>query len=100
LEQRLEKSEFLLGDAITEADWRLLTTAIRFDPVYVVHFKCSRRLYAEYPNLQRHMMRLIEEPGVRETTHLDHIRHHYFRSHLHINPRGLIPVGPKAAWEN
>jgi putative glutathione S-transferase len=100
LEARLAGSEFLLGDEITESDWRLLPTAIRFDPVYVVHFKCSRKLYAEYPNLQRHMMRLIEEPGVRATIHLDHIRHHYFRSHLHINPRGIIPVGPKAAWES
>ncbi|MGQ7793558.1 glutathione S-transferase family protein [Faunimonas sp. B44] len=99
LEARLGRSEYLVGDRVTESDWRLLPTALRFDPVYVVHFKCSRRLYAEYPNLQRHMMRLVEAPGVRETIRLDHIRHHYFRSHLNINPHGIIPVGPRMPWE-
>lgn len=99
LEERLSASEFLLGDAITEPDWRLLPTALRFDPVYVVHFKCSRRLYAEYPNLKRHMMRLVEEDGVMETIRLDHIREHYFRSHIRINPHGIIPVGPLMPWE-
>lgn len=99
LEALLDGSDYLLGDAVTEPDWRLLPTALRFDPVYVVHFKCSRRLYAEYPNLQSHMMRLVEHPGVMETIHLDHIRHHYFRSHLHINPLGIIPDGPRHPWE-
>ena len=99
LERRLDGSDYLLGDAVTEPDWRLLPSALRFDPVYVVHFKCSRRLYAEYPNLRRHMMRLVEHPGVKETIHLDHIRHHYFRSHLHINPHGIIPVGPRLSLE-
>lgn len=99
LEARLEGRPYLLGDAVTEADWRLLPTAVRFDPVYVVHFKCSRRLYRDYPRLQRHLERLLDFPGVMETVRLDHIRDHYFRSHLHINPHGIVPAGPRMAWE-
>jgi putative glutathione S-transferase len=99
LERRLEQSAYLVGDDITESDWRLFTTGIRFDPVYYVHFKCSKQRYADYPNLGRHLDALRTYPGVADTVRLDHIRHHYFRSHLRINPHGIIPLGPVMAWE-
>jgi putative glutathione S-transferase len=99
LEGRLEKSAYLVGDEITESDWRLFTTAIRFDPVYYVHFKCSKKKYGEYPNLARHLEALRTYPGVMDTVWMDHIRVHYFRSHLRINPYGVIPIGPIMDWE-
>jgi glutathionyl-hydroquinone reductase len=99
LEARLSRSSYLVGDAVTETDWRLFTSAIRFDPVYYVHFKCSRRRYADFPNLSRHLEALRRYPGVAETVRLDHIRHHYFRSHRRINPYGIIPLGPVMEWE-
>jgi len=99
LERRLEQSAYLVGDDITESDWRLFTTAIRFDPVYYVHFKCSKRQYADFRNLSRHLDALRTYPGVSDTIRLDHIRHHYFRSHLRINPYGIIPIGPIMDWE-
>jgi glutathionyl-hydroquinone reductase len=100
LETQLENSPYLVGDDVTECDWRLFTTAIRFDAVYVVHFKCSIRRYADYPNLNRHLHALIEHPGVKETIRMDHIRYHYFRTHLRINPNGIIPAGPHMDWED
>jgi len=88
------------GDGeITESDWRLFTTAIRFDPVYYVHFKCSLKHYSDFPNLSRHLEALRTYPGVDDTVRLDHIRYHYFRSHLRINPHGIIPIGPIMDWE-
>jgi glutathionyl-hydroquinone reductase len=99
LEARLENSAYLVGDEITESDWRLFTTAIRFDPVYFVHFKCSKKRYADFPNLHRHLEALRTYPGVSDTVRLDHIRYHYFRSHLRINPFGIIPLGPVMDWE-
>lgn len=99
LEKRLETSTYLVGEAITESDWRLFTTAIRFDPVYYVHFKCSKKRYADFPSLSRHLQALRTYPGVSDTIRLDHIRHHYFRSHRHINPFGIIPIGPVMDWE-
>lgn len=99
LETRLDSSTYLVGDAITESDWRLFTTAIRFDPVYFVHFKCSKQRYADFPNLSRHLEALRTYPGVMDTVRMDHIRYHYFRSHLRINPNGLIPIGPVMDWE-
>lgn len=100
LEARLDNSTYLVGDAITESDWRLFTTAIRFDPVYFVHFKCSKKRYADFPNLSRHLEALRTYPGVMDTVRMDHIRYHYFRSHLRINPNGLIPIGPVMDWED
>jgi serine/threonine protein kinase len=99
LEATLEDSAYLVGDEITESDWRLFTTAIRFDPVYYVHFKCSRNQYRDFPNLSRHLEALRSYPGVDDTVRLDHIRYHYFRSHLRINPYGIIPIGPIMDWE-
>src|SRR5690606_18733012 len=100
LDARLQRTPFLVGEAITEADWRLFTSAIRFDPVYYVHFKCSQRHYADFPGLGRHLDCLRQYPGVAGTIWLDHIRHHYYRSHLRINPHGIIPIGPLMPWES
>jgi len=99
LEKRLERSAYLVGEAAKEPDFRLFTTAIRFDPVYFVHFKCSLKRYSDFPNLSRHLKALREYPGVDPTIRLDHIRHHYFRSHIRINPLGIIPIGPRLDWE-
>jgi putative glutathione S-transferase len=100
LEKQLDGRSYLVGEAITECDWRLFTTALRFDPVYFVHFKCSVRRYADYPDLDRHLRRLVGHPGVKETIRMDHIRYHYFRTHLRINPNGIIPAGPRMDWED
>jgi len=94
-EERLSQQRYLAGDRITEADIRLFTTLVRFDPVYVSHFKCDRKMIAEYPALRGYLRELYQLPGVAETTNMEHIRHHYFASHLMINPTGIIPVGPE-----
>ena len=99
LEQQLEQRRYLTGDETTEADWRLFTTLVRFDPVYFVHFKCSLKRYSDVPNLSRHLNAVREYPGVEATIRLDHIRHHYLRSHIRINPYGIIPIGPRMDWE-
>lgn len=93
-EAMLAASEFLCGDRLTEADVRLFTTLIRFDAVYHTHFKCNRRQIAQYRALHRHMARIYRLPGVAGTVNLEHIRHHYYRSHRHINPSGIVPQGP------
>ncbi len=93
-ETHLSDNEFLLGDVITEADWCLFTTLIRFDAVYYSHFKCNLRHIYEYPNLWRLLKALYNQPGVAETCNFDHIKTHYFTSHKHINPTGIVPVGP------
>lgn len=90
----LSKKEYLLGSIITEADWCLFTTLIRFDAVYYTHFKCNFRHIYEYPNLWRYLKALYNHPGVAETCNFDHIKRHYFTSHKNINPTGIIPVGP------
>ena len=94
LEARLTTSRYLMGDAITEADWRLWTTLIRFDPVYHGHFKCNRKKLIEYPNLWAYTRELYQWPGVAETTRLDHITRHYHYSHETINPHRIVPLGP------
>lgn len=94
LEQLLDGQRYLAGGRLTEADWRLFTTLARFDPVYVQHFKCNIRRIADYPNLSNYLRELYQVPGVAETLDLQHIRHHYFRSHPTINPYGIIPAGP------
>ena len=97
LEARLARQRFLCGDRLTEADWRLFTTLIRFDPVYFGHFKCNLREIRDYPALQRYLKELYHWPGVAETVDFFHIKHHYYASHLRINPTGIVPLGPELA---
>lgn len=94
LELRLKDRAFLLGDRPTEADWRLFTTLIRFDAVYVGHFKCNRRRIADYPELWDYTRALYQAPGIAETVRFDQIKAHYYGSHRTINPTGIIPKGP------
>ncbi|BCJ90088.1 glutathione-dependent reductase [Terrihabitans soli] len=95
VELRLSRHDFLVGDDMpTEADWRLFTTLIRFDAVYVGHFKCNIRRIADYRHLRDFVQRLYRTPGVAETVHLDHIKTHYYWSHTTINPTRIVPVGP------
>ena len=94
LEERLTTRRYLVGSQLTEADIRLFTTLIRFDPVYVQHFKCDRKRIADYPALSNYLRDIYQLPGVAETCDLDHIRHHYYRSHPTINPHGIISYGP------
>jgi putative glutathione S-transferase len=95
VEDLLGDSAYLTGDNITEADWRLFTTLVRFDAVYVGHFKCNRKRIADYPNLSHYLKALYEVPGIKETVDLDHIRTHYYWSHTTINPHRIIPIGPE-----
>ncbi len=95
LEQRLSRRRYLLGDVLTEADWRLFTTLIRFDPVYVGHFKCNIRRLEDYPNLWAFSRELYQYGAVKETINMYHIKHHYYVSHTTINPSGVVPVGPE-----
>ncbi|CAH0341461.1 glutathione S-transferase family protein [Rhizobium sp. CECT 9324] len=99
LEQRLTGQRYLFGNRMTEADWRLFTTLVRFDPVYVGHFKCNIRRIADYPALYGYLRDLYQTPGVAETVEMRHIKHHYYRSHLMINPTGVVPVGPELDLE-
>ncbi|OJU06386.1 MAG: glutathione-dependent reductase [Rhizobium sp. 63-7] len=95
LDKRLEKRRYLAGNRLTEADWRLFTTLVRFDAVYVGHFKCNIRRIDDYANLSAYLRDLYQVTGVAETVNLRHIKHHYYRSHLMINPTGIVPVGPE-----
>ncbi|HUS53930.1 MAG TPA: glutathione S-transferase family protein [Thermohalobaculum sp.] len=95
LEVRLAHQRYLAGDRVTEADWRLFTTLVRFDPVYVGHFKCNIRRIVDYPALSGYLRELYQWPGVAATTRLDHIKYHYYASHESLNPRGLVPLGPE-----
>ena len=95
LERRLGERRFLTGDAVTEADWRLFTTLVRFDAVYYVHFKCNLRRIADYPGLSRLLAELYRVPGVAGTVNMDHIKRHYYLSHRHLNPSGIVPKGPE-----
>jgi glutathionyl-hydroquinone reductase len=94
LEQRLSGQRYLVGRQITEADWRLFTTLIRFDAVYYSHFKCNLRRIIDYPNLWNYLRELYQVPGVADTVSLDHIKRHYYGSHRSINPTGIVPIGP------
>lgn len=94
VEGLLAEQRYLAGDRITEADWRLFTTLIRFDAVYVGHFKCNRQRIADYPALSNYVRELYQVPGVAETVNFDHIKRHYYGSHKTINPTGIIPSGP------
>lgn len=95
LEQRLGQQRYLIGDRITEADWRLLPTLLRFDPVYVGHFKCNLRRIADFPNLDNYMRDLYQHKGIAETFNLDHVKRHYYYSHESINPTRIVPKGPE-----
>ncbi|WP_427023739.1 glutathione S-transferase family protein [Aureimonas ureilytica] len=95
LDARLGAQRYLTGPRLTEADWRLFTTLIRFDPVYVGHFKCNKRRIADYPNLFHYTLELYQWPGVAETVDFHHIKHHYYESHGTINPTGIVPLGPE-----
>lgn len=100
LEEKLEGKKFLFGDRVTETDWRLFTTLIRFDPVYYGHFKCNLRLLSSYRNLWAYTKRLYHYPGVKETVNFDHIQGHYYTSHDSINPNGIVPLGPILDLDN
>jgi putative glutathione S-transferase len=83
-----------MGATITEADWRLFTTLLRFDPVYVGHFKCNLRRVIDYPQLSGYLRELYQQPGIAETVDMDHIKRHYYRTHPTLNPLRIVPVGP------
>jgi glutathionyl-hydroquinone reductase len=94
LEARLARQRYLAGKEITEADWRLFPTLIRFDAVYYSHFKCNLRRIVDYPNLWNYLRDLYQQPGVAATVNMDHIKRHYYGSQRHVNPTGIVPVGP------
>ena len=94
LERRLARQRYLAGADITEADWRLFTTLVRFDAVYYSHFKCNLRRIIDYPNLGNYLRDLYQQPGVAATVNMDHIKRHYYGSHRHVNPTGIVPLGP------
>lgn len=95
LEQRLSCQRYLTGNRITEADWRLFTTLLRFDMVYVGHFKCNKKRIADYPNLFNYLLELYQLPGIAETVNFDHIKQHYYYSHVELNPTRIVPKGPE-----
>jgi putative glutathione S-transferase len=99
LEDRLSRQRYLVGPMPTEADWRLFTTLVRFDAVYVTHFKCNIRRLVDYPALWGYTRELYQWPGVRETFDFGHIKRHYFMSHTAINPTRIVPVGPKLDFD-
>lgn len=94
LDARLADNRYLVGDVLTEADWRLFTTLVRFDAVYHGHFKCNVRRIADYPHLSGYLRELYQMPGITDTVNFDHIQQHYYRSHGTINPTGIVPIGP------
>ena len=94
LETRLSGQRYLVGRRITEADWRLFTTLVRFDAVYYGHFKCNLRRVADYESLGNYLRDLYQVPGVADTVNLDHIKRHYYGSHRSVNPTGIVPIGP------
>jgi len=94
LEEHLSQSRYLVGNTLTEADWRLFTTLVRFDAVYYIHFKCSLHRIIDYPNLINYLRELYQYSGIAETVNFDHIKRHYYLSHSHINPSGIVPKGP------
>jgi len=95
IEGRLARQRYLVGERLTEADWRLFTTLVRFDPVYYGHFKCNLRRLVDYENLWNYTRELYQAPGVAETVNMDHIKRHYYGSHETINPSGIVPRGPE-----
>lgn len=100
VDQHLATHRYLAGQVLTEADWRLFTTLIRFDAVYVGHFKCNKKRIADYPNLSGYLKELYQIPGIKETTDFYHIKRHYYFSHTTINPTQVVPVGPDLDLES
>jgi putative glutathione S-transferase len=98
LEARLDSRDFLVGDRLTEADVRLYPTLARFDAVYYGHFKCNLRRIIDYPRLWAYARRLYAIPAFGETTDFDHIKRHYYGTHRHLNPSGVVPKGPHISW--
>ncbi|MDX8411738.1 MAG: glutathione S-transferase family protein [Mariprofundaceae bacterium] len=99
LEDRLSRQRYLVGQPITEADWRLFTTLIRFDAVYYAHFKCNRNRIGDYPKLSNYVRDLYQQPGVAETVDFAHIKRHYYFSHASINPTRIVPQGPQLDFD-
>lgn len=99
LEAHLADNRYLMGDRLTEADWRLFTTLIRFDPVYHLHFKCNRRRIIDYPHLWGFTRELYQWPGISETVRFDHFVRHYHYSHDTINPNRIIPINPALDYD-
>lgn len=99
VEDILSKQRYLSGARLTEADWRLFTTLIRFDPVYVGHFKCNKARIADYPNISNYVHELYQMPGVSGTVNFTHIKNHYYMSHKTINPTGIVPSGPELNYD-
>ena len=99
LEERLTNQRYLVGEQITEADWRLFTTLVRFDAVYYNHFKTNKKRLIDYSNLWAYTRELYQVPGVADTVNMDHIKYHYFGSHSSINPTGIVPKGPEIDFE-
>jgi putative glutathione S-transferase len=98
LDDLLSRQRFVAGDRVTEADWRLFPTLVRFDAVYHGHFKCNRARLVDYPTLWAYARHLYQWPGVAATVEVDHITRHYHRSHTSINPHRIVPVGPRVDW--
>ena len=98
LEDRLAHKRYIIGNIITEADWRLFTTLVRFDPVYVGHFKCNIRRIADYPNLSEYVRDLYQQPGIAQTVNMEHIKKHYYASHETVNPSLVVPAGPEVDY--
>lgn len=98
IEDLLGRDRYLTGARLTEADWRLFTTVVRFDAVYHTHFKCNRRRIVDYPNLWGWARELYQHPGVAETVRPDHFTRHYYFSHDMVNPHRIVPIGPDADW--
>ncbi len=94
VEERLSRQRYLVGGRLTEADWRLFTTLIRFDAVYYTHFKCNRNRISDMPNISAYLRDLYQQPGIANTVDFEHIKQHYFYSHTSINPTRIVPKGP------
>lgn len=99
VEARLDAQRYLVGERLTEADWRLFTTLVRFDPVYYGHFKCNRQRIADFPNLSNYLRELYQVPGVAETVNMHHIKAHYYGSHETVNPTRIVPLGPALDYD-
>lgn len=98
-DETLSRQRYLTGERLTEADWRMFTSAVRFDTVYHTHFKCNRQWLRDYPSLWAWTRELYQMPGIAATVRQDHITHHYYRSHPDLNPHGLIPINPVIDWD-
>jgi len=99
MEERLSKQRYLVGDQLTEADIRFFVTLVRFDPVYVGHFKCNRNRIEDFPNLSNYTRDIFQIPGIKDTVNLHHIKNHYYQSHETINPHRIVPLGPLVNFE-